>query len=647
MAVLRSSWRFLTVLVALCVLPLGLGCGGKKNTNTESSTTYVAVSGKVTYTRIPLLSNPDGTPLGLETDSTKFTSLPLRGAIVRIFQGKSEPDGSGGTAIVWNVVGSAATDVDGKYSISVAKDELTFVEVLSSAVPVSGSAVRVFADDISSGIPISDRSVYALRKGVDGSSPAGDQTPGTTLTDAATIDFAIDLTKPWWKAPLSRTSAIIKTSATVGTSTVTTWAPNAILETSGTGSRVAAILDSAYTFGANMGDPTPGATLYLHYNAASSDLRPSFVEFDRTVYPSSFDGSSLNYFGFIRSAAANDDAWDESILFQLFARSRLVGAAFTGLLPTDALTDRSDLQDLRPDMALSEGFSQAMAAVLLKSPFLVDTSAGAPVYRDIRDTSGLGSDAYSAANVAAISWKLNLYASGTLSSGVVSPIADTPVGWPNLSRVAMKRFFSVVLPKNSTTGYPTDIASVFGQVARLRETISSGETVDLAAYFSDATLTTLLAPFHITWPRPTSTATLPDPLVPEAGFLANWGANPNSATAALPPFSLSMLNAHKNRANVYPNFSKGEVFNARFTLSADKIYRLSVLTPSGIPSGAEVQVIIGGKAYLFATGSTPIQLPALLGNSTTPVNQAVQVRLLSPSLQQSDLPITIRLDAQN
>jgi len=647
MAFLRSSWRFVTVLAALCALSFGIGCGGKKDPDPVSPNTNVTISGTVTYTRVPLVSNPDGTPLGLETDSAKFKSLPLRGVIVRAFQGKTETDSSGNTVVVWRVRGSALTGSDGKYSISVPKGESTFLEVLSSAVPFSGASLRLLASDIDSSIPVADRSYYAIRKGADGLSPAGEQTPGSTISADATLDFTIDLTKSWWIAPISFTSTILKTTATVGSSTVTTWFPNATLETTGTGSRVAGILDSAYTFGSTLGDPTPRTVLYLHYRAGAAELRPSFIEYDRSVYPNSYDGNSLNYFGFLRGAGANDDAWDEGILFQLFARNFLVGKGFSGTLPTDPLSDRSDLQDLRPDMALLEGFSQAMAAVLLKSPFLVDTTVGAPTYRDIRIATGLGSDAYSAANVASIAWKFNLHASGTISSGVVTPVADTPTGWSGLSQVALMRFFNVALPKDSTTGNPTDIGSIYGQVARLKETIASGETVDLAAFFPDATLTTLLAPYNITWPRPTTTATLPDPLVPEAGFMANWGANPNSRVTAIPPFTLSMAKAHRNRQNLYPNFSKGEVFNARFTLSGDKIYLLSVQTPSGIPAGAEIEVIIGGAKYPFTTGTAPIRLPALIGNATTPVNQQVQVRLLSPSTLQPDLPITLGLDAQN
>jgi hypothetical protein len=486
---------------------------------------------------------------------------------------------------------------------------------------------------------VADRSLYFLRKNAGGSlTPAGDPTPGTTLGVNATVDFAVDVTTPWWKAPLVNT--ITKTTTTVGGSPVVTWAPNAVAETSGTGSRVAAILDSAYTFGKTLGDPTPGYSLYLHYDAASSVAQPSFIEYDRTVYPHAFDGSGLVYFGFIRSVAANDDAWDEGVLFPLFARNWMVSQRFTSLLPTTPLSDRSDLQDLRPDMALLEGYSQAIAAVLLKSPYLADTTAGGVSFRDIRVTSGLGTGAYSAANMAALAWKLNLQASGT----TVTPVADTPTGWATLTQTAISRFFAIVLPKDTATAtYVTDIASVYGQIARLKEAKGTTDTVDLLAFFPDATLTSLLTPFGLTWPRPT----LPVPFVPsDAGFMADWGANPNSLTAALPSFTLSMANAHRNLLNRYPNFSKGEVFTARFTLSGDRIYKLSVSTPSPIPAGAVVEVTIGGLQYLFSAGTAPIRLPALSGNSTTVVSQGIQARLLSPDTLQADLVITLKLDQQ-
>ncbi len=633
----RSSWRFLAVLAALCVLPLGLGCGGGKTNPVTPAPTSVTVSGTVTYTRKPLLFNPDGTPSGLETDTAKFTTLPLRGVYVRFYQSKAETDASGNPVTVWKVVSAVSTDVDGKYTSSVPIDEPTFVEIASSSS--LGSGLRLVAGAVSDPTQVMDRPYYFLRKNAGGATPDGDPAPGgIALSADATVDFAIGVATPWWKAPLANT--IKKTTATVGGAI--TWEPNAVLETVGTGSRVAAILDSAYTYATTIGEPTPGYSLYLHYDGASTDAQSSFIEYDRDEEDQRyFDGGGRAYFGFIRSLAANDDAWDEGVLFPLYARNWLFGKRFTSLLPTTPLADRSDLQDLRPNMALLEGFSQGIAAVLLKSPYLADTSAGPVSYRDIRLANGLGTDAYSAANIAALTWKLNLHANGTLVGTTVTPVADTATGWATLTRLPLSRFFTVTLPVDTTTNYPTDTASIYGQIARLKEAKSTSDTVDLAAFFPDATLTSLLTPFGIKWPRPLVTDT---PLDPDAGFLVDWGSNPNSLATALPSFTLSMARAHRNFLNQYPNFSKGEVLAARFTLSGDRIYNLSVVTPGGIPAGAEVQVSIGGLKYLFAAGTAPIRLPSLSGNNTTAVYQSLQVRLLSPDIQQSDLVVTLKLD---
>lgn len=638
MAFFHSSWRFLAAVAALCLLLLSLGCGGKSDSN-NTATTYIKVSGTVTYTRKPLAVDVNGIPTGLETDSAKFVSLPLRGVAVRAFQGKQQTDASGNAVTVWKVVNSANTSAEGKYSLSVAPGEPTFIEVVSSMSPVSGASVRVMATTLSDPAPLAERPYYLLRKATNGSSPAGDQTPASTPTSDATVDFAIDLTQPWWVGAISNT---ITQATSTGVPPVAVWTPSLTPEAVGTGSRVAAILDRAYTFGSIIGDPTPGALLSLHYDPTSADARPSFIEYEQGAYlPTQ---SSNTYFGHVRATTLNDDAFDESILFSLFSRNYLIGQKFTSLLPTSPLADRSDLQDLRPEMALIEGFSQAIPAILLKSPYLADTSAGAVTYRDIRLTGGLGADAYSAANIAAIAWALNLHACGTLNGTVVTPVADTPTGWATLSQTALRRFFSIVPPVDATTSLPTDVGSIYSQVARLQEARGGSDTVDLVAYFPNATLTPLLSPFNITWPRPTSTATLPDPLVPDAGFMANWGADPNSLVTALPGFTLSMTSAHPNALNRYPNISKGEVFRARFTLSRDRIYLLGISTPSGIPAGAQFEVTIGGVKYPLSASTEPIRLPALSGNTTTPVYQGVQVRLLSPDVLQPDLPITLRLD---
>jgi len=640
MAFLHSSWRYLAMSAALCVLAIGLACGGKNDSSESEDAAYVKVTGTVTYTRRPLAVSVDGIPTGLETDTAKFVDLPLRGVAVRAFQAKQQTDASGNPVTVWKLVNSTNTTAEGKYSLSITPGEPTFVEVVSSINPANGSSVRVFAASISDLTPLSERPFYLLRKAADGTSPAGDQTPASTPSADATVDFAIGLTQSWWIGPTSNT---ITKASTTGVPSVSTWTPPCIAEAAGTGSRVVAILDTAYTLG-TLGDPTPGRTLALHYNVASADAGSSFIEYDLEAYPPA--KTSNTYFGYVRATAANDDAWDEGVLLPLLARNYLYSQGFTALAPTTPLVDRSDLQDLRPEMALMEGFSQAIAATLLKSPYLADTSAGGVSFRDVRLTTGLGNDAYSAANLAAIAWKLNLHASGTLSGSVVTPVVDTPEGWKNLSQTALWRFFGIVSPKDATTSHPTDVGSIYSQIARLQEAKGSSDTVDLVAFFPDATLTSLLGPFNITWPRPTSTASLPDPLVPDAGYLADWGADPNSLTKPLPTFALSMSVAHRNGLNQYPNFSKSEVYRARFTLSGERIYLLSVLTPSGIPTGAQVQVVLGGKVYLFDATTDPIRLPALAGDSTSPTYHAIQVRLVSPDILQADLPVTIRLDVQ-
>lgn len=640
MAFFRSSWRSLATLAMLCLFPLGLGCGGKNDPAVSSETANIKISGTVTYIRKPLAAGTDGIPTGLKTDPADFTTLPLRGVGVRAYQGKVETDASGSQVTVWKLVGATITTSEGKYSLSVAPEEPTFIEILSSINPGSSTSVRVLATSISDPTPLAKRPFYVLRKAADGTSPAGDQTPSSTPVADSTVDFAIDLTQPWWIGPVS--DRIDKT-VTTAVPPVTTWLPSLSQESAGTGSRVAAILDTVYTFSSNIGDPTPGNLLSLHYDVAAPDSGPSFVEYDREAY--SPTKATNTYFGYLRATAANDDAWDEGVILPLLARSHLVGQKFTALTPTTPLANRTDLQDLRPEMALVEGFSQAIAAILLKSPYLADTAAGGLVVRDVRATSGLGNDAYSAANLSAIAWALNLHACGTLNGTVVTPVADTPTGWATLSQTALRRFFTIVPPVDATTSLPTDVGSIYSQIARLQEARGAADSVDLAAFFPNATLTPLLqTPFNITWPRPTSTATLPDPLVPEAGFLGNWGADPNSLTAALPGFTLSMVSAHRNALNRFPNFSKGEVYRTQFTLSGDRLYLLSVSTPGGIPAGAQIEVAVGGEKYLFSDSTSSIELPALRGNSTSPAKYGVQVRLLSPDNALPDLPVTIRLE---
>lgn len=622
MLVLQSTWRYLVVSATLGMISLVLGCGGKTVATTTPTPVYT-VSGTVKYTRVPLVKDPvSGVPTGLETDPAKFVELPARGILVRAIQGKDETDATGATVKVWRDVGSMYTDSTGAYKLNVEGTYDTFIEVVGILQYSSGNQVRIIPTDITSSQPIVDRPLLALRKGADGSSPAGNATPGVVVTANSTVDFNVGLNTIWWQTP--QTLSLIKTDS--------------VAESTGSGSRILGILDTAYTFAAAFGNPAPGNTMNLHYQAGSTwafGNRPSFVEYDTSKYPKSFDGGSYQFFGAIRAetASGKDDTWNEAALFSLFARNSVVRQGISRALPTQSRVDGTDLQDLAPDMAVLEGFVPAIAAVLMKSPYLAQDLATVPVVRDVRVRTGLGSDAYSAGNIAALSWEIALKSNSLPSPG-------TPTDWAKLDPLASGRYFTAILPKDDGS-YPIDTVNIYAQIGRLKEAKAGTDSVDLAAIFTDAALTTLLTPFNITWPRPTT--------LPESKFLVDWGKDPNTSATALPVFTLSMANAHLNGelTPVYPNHSKAEILQARFTLSKDRKYRLTVQTPGGIPAGAEVEVIIAGNTSRFSSSVSSVDDFWLIGNATTPTFQSVRVRLLSPSVQQPDLPITLGLVALN
>ena len=620
MLVLQSSWRYLVAFAALGLISISVGCGGKTAIITPSTPTY-AITGTVKYKRIPLLKNTTpgvdlGKPTGLETDPAKYVDLPSRGLMVRAIQGKDEIDKDGHTVTVWRVVGSTVTDATGAYKLIVEGTYKAFIEVVAIMQNSSGNQVRIIPDRIDSTLPVVERSVCALRKPADGSVLAG-KAPGVVVSAAATVDFNVGLSDAWWKSPQALT--LIE---------------NSTLETVGSGSGILGILDTAYTFSAAFGNPAPGSTLNLHYVPGAAwpfGVRPSFVEYDKTIYPLAFDGSSFQYFGAIRTESSRDDTWNEAALHALFARNWVVSQGISQALPTQSLQNGSDLQDLAPDMAVLEGFVPSIAAVLMKSPYLTQDLSATPVIRDIRVRTGLGSDAYSAGNIAALAWEIALKANSLPSPGV-------PTDWDKINPLTMGRFFSAIVTKDDATN-PIDIVNLYTQLGRLKEVKSGTDTVDLAAIFTDSALTTLLTPFTITWPRPTTGT--------EAKYLLDWVKDPNTAVTALPVFTLSMATARQNALGLYPNLSKGEVFHSRFLLSKDRKYRLTVQTPSGIPAGAEIEVIIGGTTNLFSSSVSSVDDFWLFGNATTPTYQSMQVRLKSPSVQQPDLPITLGLVALN
>lgn len=640
MLLYRAFLRALGV-TALLGLGLGLACKGHSG-GTEAATTF-NLAGTVKYTRIPLAKDANGVPTGLvdSTVAANLQTLPARGVLVRAYQRNDQTLADGSTATVWVVVKATFTDSNGVYAMVLPISKPLMIEVMSSFDGGNGHQVNVVGDPagINSTLPASDRVRYGIRKALDGTAPAGNPVPASMPTGDSILDFNVGLTDKWW----------LVNPTYDPNSQVAPLAASAVDETTlpgrtiGTGSRILAIGDSVASFLAAYGNATPGQSVDLHYAPGVSESRGSFIEYDPSVYPLS---AVLNpntysftrrYFGSIQGGA-NDDAWDEGVIFPLLARNllygivagRTFGMAGEPLYPQAAL-----LPDLSPDQALIEGLADTMAANLLHSPYLADTQGttlAAPV-TDIRDLS-----AYTAAQLSpdsapairAMAWELILKANSLPSPG-------TATDWAKINTAAMARFFSAgpAYP-TATPSYESEPLNIFKQLGRLQETKLSAEPVDLAAVFTDGTLTPLLSPFGIPWPRPATGA--------YAAFAANWGADPNSATTALPPFLLSMANAVQVRG-AYPNNTNGEVAYAGFTLSADRAYTLTVTASPALASTAALELVMPAyqSAPITFAGSGGSQRLVLSGNSTTPVFQPVRLRMISPTAVQPDTTVTISL----
>lgn len=606
-----SGVRIVGRVLATASLFLVMACGGKNNSTSAPLPETVAVSGKVTYVRVPLAKDANGVPTGPETDPAKFSVLPAQGFVIRFVQKTEETQPDGTKTSVWKVVSGASqiTDSTGAYSTRVPKNTPVYAELMSR-VATGGQSIRILADPagITSAVPQAERLVYTLRKGLDGSSPAGNPLPATTPTGDATVNFAVGLDDKWWL-----------------TQEAISQAGNALLETTGTGSRVLAIGDTATAFGTVYGSPTPGDTLDLHYRRGISEPKGSFIEFDTRVYPLSVEGSNStrHFFGSIRGGQSNDDAFDEGVLLPLYARANLYSLNPSVLFPILA-----PLSNLTPELAVLEGLSDAMAATLLKSPYLADMTPAGVTYRDIRDITSLGTaqrTPYSAPLLAASAWAIVLKANSLPNPGV-------PSDWAKIDPKATARFFVTRRPLDSAN-LDTDLVSIYGQLARLKEGKGTNEPVDLASVFTDSVLTSLLQPFNIVWPRPTTG--------PYASFLLDWGADPNSLTKPIPGLTLSMAQAEQVRGS-FPNASAGELAFARFTATKDTAYNLGL--QAALPPEAQVEVQVDSQAYLFSASQPGPQRVVLRGNTTTPVLHRVRVRLLSPAVRQPDLQATVRLD---
>jgi hypothetical protein len=636
MPLYRASLR---ALGAVALLAAALACGGKKGGTTSASSTTITLSGSVTYTRVPLATDANGVPTGLVDSSVaaNLKTLPAKGVMIRVYQRNDQLNPDGTTkSTTWLVVsgGSTFTDTNGLYTLTVPKDKPLMVELLSSFDGGESHSLNLIGDPagINSTLPQAVRYRYAMRKSIDGTAPAGNPTPSAIPAGDSIVNFAVGLTDPWW---------LVNPTYIFGNS-VAPDAGNPVAETSlpgrttGTGSRILAIGDTIAEFRSVYGVATPGATLDLHYAPGVSEPRGSFVEYDRSVYPLAYDDNlaSRHYFGSLRGGTTNDDAWDPGVILPLLARNALFSgnSARTYTIPRDPLFPPAvALTDLNPDMARIEGLAEAMAANILKSPYLADTQGtalAAPVL-DIRDISGLTSTQltpFSAPALRALAWEIILKANSVASPG-------TPTTWSTLNAVAAARFF---MPPGWTSGSSRDVEplNIYSQFPRLKEAKSLIEPADLASIFTDTVITSIAAPYGVPWPRPTTG--------PYASFAQNWGMEPNTLTTPLAPFTLSMAKAVQVRGS-YPNLSQGEVVYAGFGLNADKRYVISVAITPALAAGGELDLDLPllDRTFTFtgSGGSTPATL--VTASSTPPVFHPVRVRLKSPAVLQPDVAVTV------
>jgi hypothetical protein len=112
----------------------------------------------------------------------------------------------------------------------------------------------------------------------------------------------------------------------------------------------------------------------------------------------------------------------------------------------------------------------------------------------------------------------------------------------------------------------------------------------------------------------------------------------------LPPVVLSMAKA--TRVNtLYPNVSAGEVFYAGFNLSADKPCTLTAAISPALGAGAQLEVDLPFMSRTFTfTGPGETTGPLIIPVSgTVPYYHPVRIRLVSPSVLQPDVTVTLTL----
>ena len=629
----------LQTLGAVALLALALACKGSSS-NPATADTVATISGTVTYSRVPLAVDASGIPTGLvdSTVAANLKSLPARGATIRIYQQVEQIKPDASKILIWQLTGTSLTDTTGAYSISVTKDRPTLVELQSSFSGGGGNLINVIAEPSGINSPTLNynRLRYGMRKAANGTaSTSTNNVPASVLSANATVNFTVGLDDVWY---------LVNPAISLGTSEASAL-PLAVLETTisghtqGTGSRVLGIGDTIASFVTNYAAATPGGNLDLHY-WRGNESQGSFVEYARDLvllHDQLYDPSTGSYHfrGALRAGPVNDDAWDEGIIMPLLARNTLYAGNFgrTFSTPLNPLYPTSTpLDDLSPDMARIEGLAEAMAANVLKSPYLADTKGTglASPPKDIRIfTSVLGPT--SATALRALAWGVVLKANNITAPGLA---AD----WAKMDPLAAARLFqspaAMTNGATDTTARDIEPLNIYSQLTRLKEAKLSNEPVDLAAIFTDIALTALGSPVGITWPRPTTGAT--------ASFVTDWKTDPNSTTSPLAPVTLTMAKAVQVGA-AYPNLSQGEVFYAGFSLTVDKRYNLRATISPALASGASLDVDLPmmGRTFTFTGSGQTLDAMVIPVYTTAPVYHPVRLRLKSTSTVQPPVAVTI------
>lgn len=703
-----TSWLRTGAGMVLIAGLLGLGSGCKRSSSNQNGT--VTLSGAIAYSRLPVVYDGTGAPTG-QLGPAPGTLTPARGVLVRVFQGFTEYDQSGQPSLVWRLGGATVTDSNGAYNFSgsVYANYPTFVEVDSvyKSLGTRNATVQVLADSngLASTLPEPNRPIYAYR--VDGagnlyldptsnssttntanpttvpgpSGIGGDTTLNITLQSPNQDDKWAVTTLNWYLLP--------KTSQPPAPNQ----APLAILPI---GSEALGIVDSVYLFASYFGDPTPsvpnGGIMDLHWYPGRTEMpRRSFVVYDPSTTPLASDGVTVHSFATLAGGGAAvingvgvDDGWDPGVIYPMLARNSLFGQGLTTLYPTGTTA----LPSLSPDLALVDGLADAMAAAVLQSPYLTDTTIPVALQaRDIRNAPvplpAPKTGATAPASLAAAGWSLVNYENNALGNQPNPFSAGTPAQWVTINGQNLLRFFALTYPTvaSGSTGslqIRSDIPSVFQQLARLGAAKSSADLQNLVAIFPNSVLFLLMSPENIDIPW-TLGMTLPT-------YTTNWGQNPgfNGTPAAQTTFTLSMANAGTvpNPLNlttvppaigslpapampldVYPNVSADEVAYAELSLTVDRTCTLTVTPQSALPPDATIEVVVDGA--INPPPATSVQLPQgpfyfpnaqgeftatfqLIGNPpdyTNPIWHYLRIRLLSPAVQQPD-PITFTVSLQ-